>query len=85
MRSGAWFLRVTTTAGFRVLPSTARFRQAGRVVRPIRGVFRIDHPVVQHPSSMGQLTLNVLLSFAQFEREVIGERVRDNSARSLIG
>jgi site-specific DNA recombinase len=28
-------------------------------------------------SSMGRLTLNVLLSFAQFEREVIGERVRD--------
>jgi len=30
-------------------------------------------------SSMGRLTLNVLLSFAQFEREVIGERVRDKS------
>jgi site-specific DNA recombinase len=28
-------------------------------------------------SSMGRLTLNVLLSFAQFEREVIGEGVRD--------
>ena len=28
-------------------------------------------------TSMGRLTLNVLLSFAQFEREVIGERVRD--------
>src|SRR5262245_43783901 len=28
-------------------------------------------------SSMGRLTLNVLLSFAQFERELIGERVRD--------
>ena len=28
-------------------------------------------------SSMGRLTLNVLLSFAQFEREVIGERIRD--------
>jgi hypothetical protein len=27
-------------------------------------------------SSMGRLTLNVVLSFAQFEREVIGERVR---------
>jgi site-specific DNA recombinase len=31
-------------------------------------------------SSMGRLTLNVLLSFAQFEREVIGERVRDKIA-----
>src|SRR5579872_458813 len=28
-------------------------------------------------SSMGRLTLNVLLSFAQFEREVTGERIRD--------
>jgi site-specific DNA recombinase len=28
-------------------------------------------------TSMGRLTLNVLLSFAQFEREIIGERTRD--------
>lgn len=33
-------------------------------------------------SSMGRLTLNILLSFAQFEREVIGERVRDKIAAS---
>lgn len=36
--------------------------------------------VTQHfntTSSMGRLTLNVLLSFAQFEREVTGERIRD--------
>ena len=33
-------------------------------------------------SSMGRLTLNVLLSFAQFEREVISERVRDKVAAS---
>ena len=31
---------------------------------------------------MGRLTLNILLSFAQFEREVIGERVRDKIAAS---
>ena len=31
---------------------------------------------------MGWLTLNVLLSFAQFEREVIGERIRDKFAAS---
>ena len=31
---------------------------------------------------MGRLTLNVLLSFAQFEREVIGERIRDKMAAS---
>src|ERR1700747_45213 len=32
--------------------------------------------------SMGRLTLNVLLSFAQFEREVTGERIRDKIAAS---
>jgi len=33
-------------------------------------------------TSMGRLTLNVLLSFAQFEREVTGERIRDKIAAS---
>jgi len=33
-------------------------------------------------TSMGRLTLNVLLSFAQFEREVAGERIRDKFAAS---
>lgn len=33
-------------------------------------------------TSMGRLTLNILLSFAQFERELIGERVRDKFAAS---
>src|SRR5436190_1694184 len=33
-------------------------------------------------TSMGRLTLNVLLSFAQFEREVIGERIRDKFVAS---
>ena len=32
--------------------------------------------------SMGRLTLNILLSFAQFEREVAGERIRDKIAAS---
>jgi DNA invertase Pin-like site-specific DNA recombinase len=31
---------------------------------------------------MGRLTLNILLSLAQFERELIGERVRDKIAAS---
>ena len=35
-------------------------------------------------SSMGRLTLNVLLSFAQFEREVTGERIRDICSTPLI-
>ncbi len=41
--------------------------------------------VTQHfntTTSMGRLTLNVLLSFAQFEREVSGERIRDKIAAS---
>lgn len=41
--------------------------------------------VTQHfntATSMGRLTLNVLLSFAQFEREVTGERIRDKIAAS---
>lgn len=33
-------------------------------------------------NSMGRLTLNILFSFAQFEREVIGERIRDKIAAS---
>jgi len=33
-------------------------------------------------TSMGRLTLNILLSFVQFEREVIGERIRDKVAAS---
>ena len=33
-------------------------------------------------SSMGRLTLNVLLSFAQFEREITAERIRDKIASS---
>ena len=35
-------------------------------------------------TSMGRLTLNILLSFAQFEREVIGERIRDKFAASRV-
>jgi DNA invertase Pin-like site-specific DNA recombinase len=48
-----------------------------------RGVSFIS--ITQHfntTTSMGRLTLNVLLSFAQFEREVTGERIRDKIAAS---
>jgi len=45
--------------------------------------------VTQHfntTHSMGRLTLNILLSFAQFEREIIGERIRDKlSAQARRG
>lgn len=43
--------------------------------------------VTQHfntNDSMGRLTLNILLSFAQFEREVTGERIRDKFAASKM-
>lgn len=33
---------------------------------------------------MGRLTLNVLLSFAQFEREVTGERIRDKNLPTAL-
>lgn len=36
-------------------------------------------------TSMGRLTLNVLLSFAQFEREVTGERIRDKGINPRAG
>ena len=41
--------------------------------------------ITQHfntTTSIGRLTLNMLLSFAQFEREVTGERIRDKIAAS---
>src|SRR5690606_30885757 len=37
---------------------------------------------INSATSMGRLMLNVLLSFAQFEREVTGERIRDKIAAS---
>ncbi len=36
-------------------------------------------------TSMGRLTLNILLSFAQFEREIIGERKRMVSIAATLG
>src|SRR6266446_1956031 len=49
-----------------------------------RLICRCNHEVaVQHDDlKWGRLTLNVLLSFSQFEREVIGERIRDKIAAS---
>jgi site-specific DNA recombinase len=46
------------------------------------GVLRRCHPAIQTTTSMGRLTLNVLLAFAQFEREVTAERIRDKIAAS---
>ena len=64
-------------------PLAGRLRQAGRAVRPAMASRSSRSPSRSTPrTSMGRLTLNVLLSFAQFEREVIGERVRDKIAAS---
>ena len=51
------------------------FDAAGRLVRERDAAFNTT-------TSMGRLTLNMLLSFAQFEREVTGERIRDKIAAS---
>ena len=47
-----------------------------------RGHLRLVTQSFNTTTSMGRLTLNILLSFAQFEREVIGERIRDKFAAS---
>ncbi len=52
-----------------------RFDQAGCSFVSVTQAFNTS-------TSMGRLTLNVLLSFAQFEREVTGERIRDKIAAS---
>ena len=66
----------------RLSPLADGLRQAGRGVRRARRHLRLGHAVFNTTTSMGRLTLNILLSFAQFEREVIGERIRDKFAAS---
>ena len=63
-------------------PHPRRLRQAWWRCSTARGHLRLGHAGVQHHQLMGRLTLNVLLSFAQFEREVTGERIRDKIAAS---
>jgi DNA invertase Pin-like site-specific DNA recombinase len=66
-----------------------------RLTRPLADFAKLIEPFDAHSvsfisitqsfnttTSMGRLTLNMLLSFAQFEREVIGERIRDKIAAS---
>jgi DNA invertase Pin-like site-specific DNA recombinase len=66
-------------------------RTEGAAIKEMVEVELFDHHDVSFVSvtqsfntttSMGRLTLNVLLSFAQFEREVTGERIRDKIAAS---
>jgi DNA invertase Pin-like site-specific DNA recombinase len=55
-------------------PGAVQLRRAAR-----RGGISLKSP---GDDSMGRLTLNMLLSFAQFEREIAGERIRDKIAAS---
>ena len=61
-------------------PCSDRLRPAGGALR--RGSFVSVTQAFNTATSMGRLTLNVLLSFAQFEREVTAERIRDKIATS---
>ena len=59
-----------------------RFRQAGGVIRcPWRVIVR-SLEQFNTTTSMGEAHFNVLLSFAQFEREVTSERIRDKIGAS---
>ena len=63
-------------------PVARRLRQAGRAARCGKGVSFVSVTQAFNTRPMGRLTLNVLLSFAQFEREVTAERIRDKIAAS---
>ena len=63
-------------------PLARRFCQDCRDPRRHKRVFVSVTQQFNTTTSMGRLTLNVLLSFAQFEREVIGERIRDKITAS---
>src|SRR5262249_50504038 len=66
----------------RLTRSLADFAKIVEILDPRGASFVSVTPQFNTTTSMGRLTLNVLLSFAQFEREVIGERIRDKIAAS---
>jgi site-specific DNA recombinase len=77
--------RVDTIVVYKVDRLTRSLADFAKIVEALdaRGVSFVS--VTQQfntTTSMGRLTLNVLLSFAQFEREVTGERIRDKIAAS---
>ena len=77
--------RVDTIVVYKVDRLTRSLSDFAKIVEALdaRGVSFVS--VTQQfntTTSMGRLTLNVLLSFAQFEREVTGERIRDKIAAS---
>ena len=64
---------------------TRSLNDFAKIVDVLDGHYASFVSVTQHfntTTSMGRLTLNVLLSFAQFEREIAGERIRDKIAAS---
>jgi site-specific DNA recombinase len=66
----------------RLTRSLADFAKIVDVLDKRRASFVSVTQAFNTTTSMGRLTLNVLLSFAQFEREVTGERIRDKIAAS---
>lgn len=66
----------------RLTRSLADFAKIVEVLDRARASFVSVTQAFNTTTSMGRLTLNVLLSFAQFEREVTGERIRDKIAAS---
>ena len=77
--------KVDTVVVYKVDRLTRSLADFAKIVEifDVHGVAFVS--VTQHfntTTSMGRLTLNVLLSFAQFEREVAGERIRDKIAAS---
>jgi DNA invertase Pin-like site-specific DNA recombinase len=66
----------------RLTRSLADFAKIVEILHPRGASFVSVTQQFNTTTSMGRLTLNVLLSFAQFEREVIGERIRDKIAAS---
>src|ERR1700745_195047 len=66
----------------RLTRSLADFAKMVKLLEGGGGAFVAVPQQFNTTTSMGRLTLNVLLSFAQFEREVTGERIRDKIAAS---
>jgi len=77
--------KVDIVVVYKVDRLTRSITDFGRIVEQLDGAGASFVSITQAfntTTSMGRLTLNVLLSFAQFEREVTGERIRDKIAAS---
>ncbi|MCA0245707.1 MAG: recombinase family protein [Proteobacteria bacterium] len=77
--------RIQTIVVYKIDRLTRSLADFARIVEILDGHGASFVSVTQQfntTTSMGRLTLNVLLSFAQFEREVAGERIRDKIAAS---